>query len=555
MSNYKDIRFGGDVISQLITGVNTLAAAVGSTLGPGGRNVIYKNNGWPYVTKDGVTVARNISLPDEFQNIGVQMVKEVANRTCRDAGDGTTTATVLASAILSEGFKYIEHGVNPIEIQRAINKAVQYIIDYISSNIREEINGDDEKIRNIATVSANWDTEIGTIVGNAVAKVGHDGGVHIDNARISTTKLDLAEGINFKRGFDGTSPYFITDQIKKNTEMEKPYILLYQGVMKSFRNLIPILEQVMKANAELVIIADNYEPDVLSSLIANKQSGKIKVAAIKAPHFGDLRIETMSDLAVAYGTTVIDERFGEMPLAQVSLADLGRCEKVIIDAKHSSFIGIGVDRAVVDERIDKIKALRDKEEEGSTAYTNYSTRITQLTGYIATIYIGAATEIEFEEKYDRIDDALRATRSALEEGVVPGGGYSYIKALNSKEFNGMLNDKINLANSLGARIIKKALMEPFNKLCYNAGHDVSDVALIINELQESDENNGIGYNIKTRKMENLWDSGVIDPYKVTRSALQNAASVAGLMLTSNVVIGDFPEPPEKSQQQGVPSLF
>lgn len=551
----KDIRFGSETIKRLIRGVEILANAVGSTLGPGGRNVIYKNNGWPYVTKDGVTVARNISLPDEFENIGVQMVKEVANRTCKDAGDGTSTSSILAHAILTEGFKHIEHGINPIDIQRSINHAVEVVVDYIHKNIRKDINDDASKIMEIATVSANWDYEIGDMVGKAVSKVGIDGAVHIDNSRTSTTRLDLVEGVNFDRGLDGTSPYFINNQVKRNVEFENPYILLYRGTMKSFRNLIPLLEQVMKNNAEIVIIADGYEPDVLSSLVANKQSGKIKVAAIKAPHFSDLRIDTMNDLAIAYGTEVIDEQFGNKILSQVSLADLGRCKKVIIDAKGSSFIGVNVAREIIDNHIKVLKEQRTDLDETSLLYTNLTKRIAQLTGYIATIYIGASSEIEFEEKYDRLDDALRATRSALEEGIVPGGSYSYIKAIYSPEFNSLLEDKTNGASYLGACIVKNALLRPFMTLCSNAGIWEGEIYPLIKEVAENKTNDGIGYNIKTRKLENLWDAGVIDPYKVTRTALQNAASVAGLMLTSNVVIGDFLEEPPSSQTNNPPNLF
>ncbi len=551
----KDIRFGSETIKRLIRGVETLANAVGSTLGPGGRNVIYKNNGWPYVTKDGVTVARNISLPDEFENIGVQMVKEVANRTCKDAGDGTSTSSILAHAILTEGFKHIEHGINPIDIQRSINHAVEVVVDYIHKNIRKDINDDASKIMEIATVSANWDYEIGDMVGKAVSKVGIDGAVHIDNSRTSITRLDLVEGVNFDRGLDGTSPYFINDQVKRNVEFENPYILLYRGTMKSFRNLIPLLEQVMKNNAEIVIIADGYEPDVLSSLVANKQSGKIKVAAIKAPHFSDLRIDTMNDLAIAYGTEVIDEQFGNKILSQVSLADLGRCKKVIIDAKGSSFIGVNVDREIIDNHIKVLKEQRTDLDETSLLYTNLTKRIAQLTGYIATIYIGASSEIEFEEKYDRLDDALRATRSALEEGIVPGGSYSYIKAIYSPEFNSLLEDKTNGASYLGASIVKNALLRPFMTLCSNAGIWEGEIYPLIKEVADNKTNDGVGYNIKTRKLENLWDAGVIDPYKVTRTALQNAASVAGLMLTSNVVIGDFMEEPPISQTNNPPNLF
>lgn len=548
----KDIRFGGSAIKSIINGVNTLAEAVGSTLGPGGRNVIYKSNGWPYVTKDGVTVARNITLSDEFENIGVQLVKDVANRTCKDAGDGTTTSTILAAAILNEGFKHIEHGVNPIEIQRGINKATDIVVNYISGNIRREIGNDIDKIKSIATVSANWDEEIGSIVGEAVSKVGLDGAIHVDKSHTSSTRLDLVEGINFDRGFDGTSPYFITDTAKHNCEFENPYILLYKGTLKSFRNLIPLLEQAMKNSAELLIIADNYEPDVLSSLIANKQNGKLKVAAIKAPHFAELRMDTMNDLALIYGTEVIDEQFGTKVLAQMSLNELGRCKKIIIDAKGSSFIGVNAERSIIDEYINKLKKQREGLDSESQIYKNLTKRIAQLTGYIATIYIGGVTEVEYEEKFDRVDDALRATRSAIEEGIVPGGSYSYLKASESEELIAMENDKTNLADSIGASIIRVAIMQPFIKMCRNAG--ISDIESYKQHLSiTNNSNDGFGFNIKTKKKENFWETGVVDPFKVTRTALQNAASIAGLTLTSNVVIGDYPQPSESPPQ--TPSLF
>lgn len=551
----KDIRFGGSAIKSLINGVNILAEAVGSTLGPGGRNVIYKANGWPYVTKDGVTVARNITLDDEFENIGVQLVKDVANRTCKDAGDGTTTATVLAASILKHGFKYIEHGVNPIDIQRGINKAVDIVINYIRDNIRREIDGDIEKIKSIATVSANWDEEIGSIVGEAISKVGLDGAIHRDKSYMAATRLELVEGINFDRGFDGTSPYFITDTAKRNCEFENPYILLYKGTMKSFRNLIPLLEQAMKNSAELLIIADNYEPDVLSSLIANKQNGKLKVAAIKAPHFAELRMDTMNDLALIYGTEVIDEQFGTKVLAQLSLNELGRCNKTIIDAKGSSFIGINVERSIVEEHINKLKQQREGFDSESQIYKNLSQRIAQLTGYIATIYIGGVTEVEYGEKYDRIDDALRATRSAIEEGIVPGGSYSYLKASNCEELIKMEENKSELADSIAASIVRYSIAFPFFKMCRNAGITDLESFKPHNAIVDG-PNDGVGFNIKTKKMENLWDAGVVDPFKVTRTALQNAASIAGLTLTSNVVIGDYPQisdsPPQSPQ---LPSLF
>lgn len=551
----KDIKFGGSAIKSIINGVNILADAVGSTLGPGGRNVIYKANDWPYITKDGVTVARNIALPDEFENIGVQLVKDVANRTCKDAGDGTTTSTILAAAILREGFKYIEHGINPIDIQRSINKAVDIVINYIQKNIRKDIGANAEQIKNIATVSANWDTEIGDIVGTAVSKVGLYGGIQRDKSHATTTNLDLVEGINFDRGFDGTSPYFISDTIKRNCEFENPYILLYKGTLKSFRNLIPILEQTMRESAELVIIADNYEPDVLSSLIANKQSGKLKVAAIKAPHFAELRIDTMNDLAFIYGTEVIDEQFGSKTLVQLSLHDLGRCKKVIIDAKGSSFIGTNKNSEDIEKYIETLKNQCDKLDDESLLHKNITTRITQLTGHIATIYIGGITEVEYEEKYDRVDDALRATRSAIEEGIVPGGSYSYLKAANCEELLAMENDKTNIADSIGAKIIKVALLQPFVIMCRNAG--IQDIEAFKSQIKIWENgNDGFGFNIKKQTIENLWESGVIDPFKVTRTALQNAASIAGLTLTSNVVIGDLPQVNTDSPPQiSPPSLF
>ena len=551
----KDVRLDGTALKGVIAGVNILAKAVGSTLGPGGRNVIYKSNGWPYITKDGVTVARNIALNDEFENIGVQLVKDVANRTCKDAGDGTTTSTILAAALLEQGFQYIEHGVNPIDIQRSINKAVDIVVSYIENNIRKEISDNHESIKNIATVSANWDEEIGNIVGEAVSKVGLDGAIHIDKSHTTATKLNLVEGINFDRGFDGTSPYFITDSYKHNCEFENPYILLYKGTLKSFRNLIPLLEQVMKNSAELVIIADNYEPDVLSSLVANKQNGKLKVAAIKAPHFAELRMDTMNDLAFIYNTEVIDEQFGNKILAQVSLNELGRCSKTVINAKGSSFIGVNKNQEAIAEYIEQLKTQRIGLEEDSQLYKNISKRIAQLTGYIATIYIGGVTEVEYEEKFDRVDDALRATRSAIEEGIVPGGSYSYLKASNCEKLIEMENDKNNVADSIGAAIVRAALLRPFLIMCRNAGiHDMESYKLQLDIWKN--ENNGVGFNIKSRNLENLWESGVIDPFKVTRTALQNAASIAGLTLTTSVIIGEYKEdehqPPINTQP---PSLF
>lgn len=550
----KDIRFGEDVIKALIRGVNILAETVGSTLGPGGRNVIFKSNGWPYITKDGVTVARNVELKNEFENIGAQMVKQVANRTCKDAGDGTTTATILAQAILNEGFKYIVSGTNPIDIQRGINKAVDVIIDYIKNNIRQEINGDPEKVRNISIVSANWDSEVGDIVADAINAVGLDGAVHPQMTKAGVTTLDLKEGVQFDRGLDGTSPYFINNQLKRNVEMKDPYIFLYKGVLRNFRNLLPLLEKVSKEQANLVILADGYEPDVLSSLIANVQGGRLNVVAIKAPHFGDFRIDTMNDLALLFNTVYFDELFGQQGMATLSLNQLGRCKEVIIDNKASCFIGNNVSSEKIQEHINNLKKLKEDSDIDDIAAGNIDLRIVQLTGKIATINIGGSSEIEQEEKYDRIDDALHATRAALEEGIVPGGCYSYIKALESEEFKKLLTDENN-GTAIGAKIISLALKAPFKRLLSNAGR-ADDAPKYIDTIIQSDKAY-YGYNVKYNRFENLIDAGVVDPFKVTRSALQNAASVSSLMLTTQAVIGDFPqvESDHNNTVSDIPNLF
>ncbi|MBR4889883.1 MAG: molecular chaperone GroEL [Clostridia bacterium] len=554
----KDIRFGSGVIQRLIKGVNTLADAVGSTMGPGGRNVIFKNYGWPLVTKDGVTVARQIELPDEFENIGAQMVKQVANRTCKDAGDGTTTATVLAQCILNNGFKHLIAGVNPIDLQRSINKSVDAIIDYIREEIREEIGNDKERIRQIANVSANWDSEIGDIVGEAVSAVGLDGAVIVEDTLGYETSLNIVSGIKFDRGFGGTSPYFVNNQSKNNVEMKNPYIFLYRGTLNNTRNLFPLLEKLSKADnggpAEFVIIADGYEPEVLSTLIANKNLGRLKPAVIKAPHFGDFRIDTMNDLALLFNTVYFDENFGNTPLTQVTLDMLGHCEKVIINEKNCSFIGFKASPDAIQERIKEVKERKNDRDLDDITIANIDKRVAQLNGYVATISIGGSTDVEVNEKHDRADDALHATQAAVEEGIVPGGSYSYITAASrSKKFRELLDSTDDITRA-GAQIVRLALEGHFKRLLLNAGK-VDSMSSILETIKNT-ETPGYGYNVKTDKFENLLESGVVDPFKVTRSALQNAASVAGLMLTSEVVIGDIvANSNEKTQNSDIPSLF
>lgn len=554
----KDIKFGSGVIQRLIKGVNTLADAVGSTMGPGGRNVIFKNFGWPLVTKDGVTVARQIELPDEFENIGAQMVKQVANRTCKDAGDGTTTATVLAQCILNNGFKHLIAGVNPIDLQRSINKSVDAIIDYIRDEIREEIGNDKERIRQIANVSANWDSEIGDIVGEAIGAVGLDGAVIVEDTLGYETSLNLVSGIKFDRGFGGTSPYFVNNQSKNNVEMKNPYIFLYRGTLNNTRNLFPLLEKLSKADnggpAEFVIIADGYEPEVLSTLIANKNLGRLKPAVIKAPHFGDFRIDTMNDLALLFNTVYFDENFGNTPLTQVTLDMLGHCEKVIINEKNCSFIGFKASPDVIQARIKEVKERKNDRDLDDITIANIDKRVAQLNGYVATISIGGSSDVEVNEKHDRVDDALHATRAAVEEGIVPGGSYSYITAASrSKKFRELLDSTDDITRA-GAQIVRLALEGHFKRLLLNAGK-VDSMSSILETIKNT-ETPGYGYNVKTDKFENLLESGVVDPFKVTRSALQNAASVAGLMLTSEVVIGDInSDSSDKVQNSDIPSLF
>lgn len=546
----RDIRFGEDVIKSLIRGVDILANSVGSTLGPGGRNVIFKNYGWPLITKDGVTVARQIELKNEFENIGAQMVKQVANRTCNDAGDGTTTATILAQAILKEGFKHIISGVNPIEIQRGINKAVETVIKYIEGNICQSIAGDEEKVKNIATVSANWDEEIGTIVADAVNAVGLDGSIHVEDSKSYETSLKLVKGVQFDRGY--LSPYFINNQSKNIVEMENPKILLYKGNLNSMRNLMPLLEEASKSQTNLILVADGFDPNVISSLVANKNMGRLKIAIIKAPHYKDFRIDTMNDLALMFNTVYFDEAFGDKTLEQLSLAELGTCERVIITDKTASFMGMVATKEQIDERITELKNRKENDELDEITYKNIDLRIAQLCACVATINVGANSEIEFNEKKDRIDDALNATKAAISEGVVPGGSYSYIKATNSKEFKKLLDDKSNPAIQIGARIIQSALLSPFKRLLSNAGREDKFSSYVGKIITSTKQN--YGYNVKKDCFENLYESGVIDPFKVTRSALQNAASVSSLMLTTEVVIGDLNEEKQQTTNQ-IPNLF
>ena len=550
----KEVKFGQEGFNKVLRGVNILAKTVSSTLGPGGRNVIFENWGWPLVTKDGVTVARQIELSDKYENVGAQMVKQVANKTCNDAGDGTTTATILANAILEAGYSYRLSNVNPIDIMRGINKAVSVIVDVIEKNIRQNIEDGSEKLEQIATVSANWDKEIGKIVADAVNAVGSNGAVQIEESKSYESYLELIEGIKFDRGF--TSPLYINNTAKQIVEMEDPYIFLYKGTIKDLRKLVPLLEQVSKAQKNLIIIADDFDASVTTGLIANKKRGALNVATMKAPWFKDMRLNTMEDLAIYFGTTYFDDTYGRSSLGikemeDLCLADLGKCKRAIITTYNSTFIGGGGDKAAIENRIQELADLVENGGLNEVDYENTKTRISQLCAKVATIYVGANSEVESREKRDRIDDALRAAKSAKEEGIVPGGCYSYIKAIGSKEFTKLLKD--DGALGIGAKIIAEAVVKPFKKLLENAGLGEFANSYIIKIKRNTSPN--YGYNIKTNSFENLIDSGVIDPFKVTRCALQNAASVAGLILTSEAIVAEEQEKTTESSGSSIPSLF
>lgn len=545
----KEIKFGNDVLKSISKGVEILAKTVGSTLGPGGRNVIFDNYGWPLVTKDGVTVARQIELDDKWENIGAQMVKQVANKTCEDAGDGTTTATILADAILREGIKAISFGnYNPIEVQRGITKSVDIVIDYIEKNFKRDVDNDD-RLREIARVSANWDDELGNFVADAVINVGRNGKVFVDESNHYETSLKITPGITFDRGL--RSAHFINNESKQICEMTNPYILLYRGDIHNSEDLMPLFREVKKNNASIFIIADNFDDTVLSCCAINKVRNGLNVACIKAPHFNDMRDGTMRDLAVLLNTEYFDAATGT-DLEDISLKELGKCDKIISTIKHTTLLGFSnCDKQAKEERIEELRALANDKEAHEIVSGNALLRIHQMNAMSATICIGASSDVEFKEKKDRVDDALHAVRAAMEEGIVPGGGYSYVKAHKCKELVS-LSKNID-ADGVGAQIVRQALLVPFKKLLLNAG--LEDLTTDI--MKKIWKNNEKGYNVKARRFENLLKGGVIDPWTVTKSALRNAASVAGLMITSEAIVAEQEEKnsPQMIQQSSIPNLF
>ena len=542
----KEILFNIDARDQLKKGIDTLANAVKVTLGPKGRNVIIeKTFGAPHITKDGVTVAKEVELADAYQNTGAQLVKEVASKTGDDAGDGTTTATVLAQAIVAEGLKNVTAGASPMDIKRGIDKAVAKVVESIKA--QSEMVGDNyDKIEQVGTVSANNDPVIGKLIADAMRKVSKDGVITIEEAKGTDTTIGVVEGMQFDRGY--LSAYFVTNTEKMECEMEKPYILIYDKKISNLKDFLPILEPAVQTGRPLLVIAEDVDSEALTTLVVNRLRSQLKICAVKAPGFGDRRKEMLEDIAVLTGGVVISEEKG-LKLEQATIEMLGTAEKVTITKDNTTIVNGAGDKENIKERCEQIKAQiaatksdydREKLQE----------RLAKLSGGVAVLYVGAASEVEMKEKKDRVDDALRATRAAIEEGIVPGGGVAYIRALESLE--GLEGD--NADETTGIHIIKRAIEEPLRQICANAG---KEGAVVVQKVREG--KGDFGYNARTDVYENLHAAGVVDPAKVTRVALENAASIAGMFLTTECVIvekkEDKPEMPMNAGMGGMGGMM
>ncbi|MBI1191994.1 MAG: chaperonin GroEL [Bacteroidetes bacterium] len=531
----KIIKYDMEARDALKRGVDQLANAVKVTLGPKGRNVVIeKKFGAPQVTKDGVTVAKEIELEDPLENMGAQMVKEVASKTSDVAGDGTTTATVLAQIIVTAGLKNVTAGANPMDLKRGIDKAVIAVVENIAKQARK-VGNDNDKIKQVATISANNDEVIGTIIAQAMEKVGKEGVITVEEAKGTETYVDIVEGMQFDRGYQ--SPYFVTNAEKMVAELEHPYILIHDKKISNMKELLPILEKVAQSGAPLLIISEDVEGEALATLVVNKIRGTLKIAAVKAPGFGDRRKAMLEDIAILTGGTVISEERG-FKLENSDVTFLGRAEKITIDKDNTTIVnGAGKKNDIV-ARVNQIKA---QIESTTSDYDKekLQERLAKLAGGVAVIYVGAATEVEMKEKKDRVDDALHATRAAVEEGIVAGGGVTYIRALQSIA-------KLEAENhdeNVGIDIIRRALEEPLRQISANAGMEGS---IVVQKVKEGKKE--FGYNARYDRYEDLLAAGVIDPAKVTRVALENAASIAGLLLTTETTIVDKPE--EKSDMGG-----
>ncbi len=537
----KEITFNLEARDALKRGVDKLANAVKVTLGPKGRNVIIdKKFGAPTITKDGVSVAKEIELKDAVENMGAQMLKEVASKTADIAGDGTTTATVLAQAIVTAGLKNVAAGANPMDLKRGIDKAVEAVI----ANLRtqsQSVGDDISKIEQVATISANSDNTIGKLIAEAMAKVKKEGVITVEEAKGTETTVEVVEGMQFDRGY--ISPYFVTNADKMEAILENPYILITDKKISSMKDLLPILEKAVQTGRPLLIISEDIDGEALATLVVNKIRGSLKIAAVKAPGFGDRRKAMLEDIAILTGATVISEEQG-FKLESAELSYLGQAEKISIDKDNTTIVGGSGQKENITSRVNQIKA---QIESTTSDYDKekLQERLAKLAGGVAVLYVGAATEVEMKEKKDRVDDALHATRAAVEEGIIPGGGIGYIRAIESLE-----NLKgINEDETTGIQIIKRAIEEPLRQIVANAGGEGS---IVVQKVKEGKAD--FGYNARTEKYENLLAAGVIDPTKVARVALENAASIAGMLLTTECVLADEKEEASAGMPGGMPGM-
>ena len=527
----KEIKFDIDARDSLKKGVDALANAVKITLGPKGRNVVIeKKFGAPQVTKDGVTVAKEIELADAFENMGAQMVKEVASRTNDNAGDGTTTATVLAQAIVGVGLKNVAAGASPMDLKRGIDKAVSAVVANLNTQA-EQVTVEGEKVEQVARISANNDDEIGKLIAEAMKKVKKEGVITVEEAKGTQTTVAVVEGMQFDRGY--ISPYFVTNTEKMETVLDNPFILIYDKKISSMKEIMPILEATLQTNRPLLLIAEDVDGEALTGLVLNKLRGSLRIAAVKAPGFGDRRKEMLHDIAILTGGTVISEEVG-LKLDTATIEQLGQCEKITINKENTTVIGGKGEKEAIDARAKQIKA----QIEASTSdydKEKLQERLAKLAGGVAVLYVGATTEVEMKEKKDRVEDALSATRAAVEEGIIPGGGVAFIRAQAALENLTGANDD----ETTGILIIKRAIEEPLRQIVENAGGEGS---VVVQKVREG--KGDFGYNARTDQYEDLKKAGIIDPKKVTRIALENAASIAGMLLTTECVITDIPEEPK-----------
>ena len=532
----KEIKFDIKAREELKKGVDALADAVKVTLGPKGRNVIIdKKFGAPHITKDGVSVAREVELEDTFQNMGAQLVKEVASKTGDDAGDGTTTATVLAQAIINVGLKNVAAGANPMDVKRGIDKAVAIVVENIKAQA-EEVDDDFKKIEDVARISANNDEKIGKLIAEAMKKVKKEGVITVDEAKGTETTVDVVEGMQFDRGY--ISPYFVTNSEKMECEMESPYVLLFYKKISNLKDMLPILEATAQSGRPLLIIAEDVDQEALATLVVNRLRGSLKICAVKAPGFGDRRKEMLEDIAVLTGGTVISEEKG-LKLEAATIDMLGRAEKITVNKENTTIVNGAGDKEAIAVRVAQIKAQIESTKSDYDR-EKLQERLAKLAGGVAVLHIGAPSEVEMKEKKDRVDDALSATRAAIAEGIVPGGGVAYIRSIAALE--GVKGD--NEDETTGIHIVKRAIEEPLRQIVANAG---VEGAVVVQKVK--DGKGDYGYNARTGEYENLLAAGVIDPAKVTRVALENAASIAGMFLTTECVIAD-----KKDENAAAPAM-